>query len=155
VLPEPGAFTLRDDVGMATEPTSDVLRRHFESFGDGGLEAAAKLWHPDIEWRAIEGALDDVGAIRGREAMRRYYADWVEMMDDLRAEVEIVFEDDDVGAALIRNSGRGRVSQVPASGAYYVACVVRDGQIVVGREYASREEAIDAAQRLRANWSGY
>jgi ketosteroid isomerase-like protein len=134
---------------MATTRASDVLRRHFATFGHGGLEAAAQLWHPEIEWRAIEGAVDDVGVMRGRDAMRRYYAEWVETMEDLRGEVEILFEDDEVVAALIRNSGRGRVSGVPAAGFYYLACLVRDGQIVVGREYASPEEAIAAARRLQ------
>ena len=134
---------------MPMARASEVLRSHFETFGGGGLDAAAALWHPEIEWRPIKGAIDDVGVIRGREAMRRYYAEWVETIDDLRGEVEVVFEDDDVVAALIRNSGRGRVSGVPATGAYYVACLVRDGQIAIGREYASSEEAIAAAQGFR------
>jgi ketosteroid isomerase-like protein len=134
---------------MATISASETVRRHFETFAGGGLEEAAKLWDPEIEWRAIEGALDDVGVIRGYDAMWRYYAEWVETIDDLRADVEILFEDDGVVAALIRNSGRGRVSGVPAAGAYYVACLVRDGRLVAGREYASRQEAIAAAERLR------
>jgi ketosteroid isomerase-like protein len=134
---------------MATQPASDVVRKHFQTFAHGGLDEAAKLWHPEIEWRAIEGALDDVGPIRGHDAMWRYYAEWVEAMEDLRAEVEVLFDDDEVAAALIRNSGRGRVSGVPASGVYYVACLVRDGQIVAGHEYGSGEQAIAAAQRLR------
>jgi ketosteroid isomerase-like protein len=133
---------------MVASRPSEVVRRHFGTFGAGGLEDAAKLWHPDIEWRAIEGALDDVGVIRGRDAMRRYYAEWVETIDDLRAEVEIAFEDDQVVAALVRNSGRGRVSSVPATGSYYVACLVRDGQIVAGREYGSRDDAVAAATDL-------
>jgi ketosteroid isomerase-like protein len=137
-------------VEMANARASEVVQRHFESFADGGLEEAAKLWHPEIEWRAVEGALDDVGVIRGRDAMRRYYAEWVDTMEDLRASVEVVFEDGDVVAALIRNSGRGRASGVPAAGTYYVACLVRDGLLVAGHEYASREEAVAAAQRLLA-----
>ncbi|HEX6712290.1 MAG TPA: nuclear transport factor 2 family protein [Thermoleophilaceae bacterium] len=134
---------------MAPAGAAEVLRRHFESFGNGGLDEAEQLWHPEIEWRAIEGALDDVGVIRGHDAMRAYYAEWVDTMEDLRAEPEVVFEDDDTVVALIRNSGRGRVSGVPAAGLYYVACLVRDGQIVVGREFASRDAAIAEAQRLR------
>jgi ketosteroid isomerase-like protein len=134
---------------MATVSASETVCRHFETFAGGGLEEAAKLWDPEIEWRAIEGALDDVGVIRGHDAMWRYYAEWVETIEDLRADVEILFEDDEVVAALIRNSGRGRVSGVPAAGAYYVACLVRDGRLVAGREYASRQEAIAAAERLR------
>ena len=130
---------------------ADVLRRHFETFDKGGLEEAAKLWHPEIEWRAVEGALDDVGVIRGRDAMRRYYAEWVDTMEDLRGEVEVVFEAGDVVAAEIHNSGRGRVSGVPAAGVYYLACLVRDGEIVIGREYASREQAVAGAEQLRAS----
>jgi ketosteroid isomerase-like protein len=129
---------------MATTGASDVVRRHFETFEHGGLEEAAKLWDPEIEWRAIEGAADGVGVIRGHEAMRRYYAEWIDTMEDLRAEVEIIFEGEETAAALIRNSGRGRVSGVPAAGRYYVACLVRDGRIVAGREYGSPEEAIAA-----------
>jgi ketosteroid isomerase-like protein len=29
-------------------------------------------------------------------------------------------------------------------GRYYVVCVVREGRIVSGREYATRQEALDA-----------
>ena len=36
------------------------------------LDGVAAYWHPDIEWRAIEGAPDDIGVFKGHEAMRRY-----------------------------------------------------------------------------------
>ena len=133
---------------MTTARASEVLCRHFASFEHGGLEEAAQLWDPEIEWRAVEGAVDDVGVVRGHDAMRRYYAEWIETMDELRAEVEVIFAGDTGVAAQIRNSGRGRVSGVPAAGLYYVACLVRDGRIVSGREFASREQAISVAQDL-------
>ena len=119
-----------------------MVRRHFDTFRHDGVEAAAQLWHPEIEWHPLEGA----GVVNGQDAMRRYYAEWVETMADLRGDVEkTIFEDGDRVVALIRNSGRGRVSGVPASGSYYVTCVVREGQIVSGREFATREDAIAAA----------
>jgi ketosteroid isomerase-like protein len=34
----------------------EIVRRQFEAFQDGGLDDVAKYWHPDIEWRAVEGA---------------------------------------------------------------------------------------------------
>src|SRR3954453_13798886 len=40
---------------LPREQPCEVVRRHFDSFGQGGLEAAAQLWHPQIEWRAVEG----------------------------------------------------------------------------------------------------
>jgi ketosteroid isomerase-like protein len=121
---------------------ADVLRSHFSAFESGGLDAVAGFWHPDIEWRAVKGAADDVGLMRGHDALRRYYQDWIDMLDDLRAEVEaILLEDDDRVAAAVRHSGRGRASGAHVEGRYYVACRVEAGQIVAGREFSSSREA--------------
>ena len=126
--------------------SSEVLRRHFAAFEFGGLDAVAEYWHPQIEWRAVKGAADDVGIIDGPDELRRYYSDWTDMLDQLSAEVEeIIFERDDRVAAVVHNSGRGRASGVPVEGRYYVACTVRDGLIVAGREFSTREEALEAA----------
>jgi ketosteroid isomerase-like protein len=126
---------------------SDVVRRYFETFAHSGLDEAAGLWHADIEWRTLEA--DKAGVIRGRDGMRLHYEEWVDTMDALTAEAgEIAFEDDERVALQVRNSGRGRVSGVPASGSYYVACLVRDGRIVRAEEHATREEAVGAAQAL-------
>jgi ketosteroid isomerase-like protein len=124
--------------------SADVLREYFAAFADG-LDAAARFWDPKIEWRAVEGAADDVGLIHGPEALRRYYQDWIDTLDELRADVaEIIDEEDDRVAAMIRHSGRGRASGVPVQGRYYVACVVSDGRILAGREYGTRDEAREA-----------
>lgn len=128
---------------------SDIVRRHFDSFAQGGLDEAAELWDPDIEWRAVEGAADDVGVVRGQDAMRAYYAEWVDAMEDLRAHVsEVVFEEGERVAVRVQNSGRGRVSGAPAAGSFYVACLVRDGRIVLGCEYPTADQAVAVAQRL-------
>ena len=131
-----------------TLTNAEVVRSYFRTFVSGGVDAAAEFWHPDIEWRAVDGAADDVGVIRGRDALRRYYEDWIDTLAELRADVEeILYEADDRVAAVIQNAGRGRVSGVPTRGRYYVVCIVRDGQIVAGREYATREEALEAVRR--------
>lgn len=120
----------------------------FAAFGQGGLDAAAAFWHPEIEWRAVEGAADDVGVMRGQDAVRAYYQDWIDTMDELRAEVdEILFESGDQVAAVVSNSGRGRASGVRTQGRYFVSCTVRDGVIVSGREHETGERAVAAAKR--------
>jgi|SRR5215212_7431507 len=123
----------------------EVVRRQFEAFRDGGLDEVAKYWHPDIEWRAVEGAADDVGVMRGESRLRRYYQDWIDTMNDLQAAVEeVLLDDGERVAAVVRNSGRGRASGVLTQGRYYVACTVRDGRIVSGREYETRDQALEA-----------
>jgi ketosteroid isomerase-like protein len=129
--------------------TSDVVRSYFSTFESGGVDAAAQFWHPDIEWRAIESAAGHVGVIRGHDALRHYYEDWVDTLADLRAEVEeVLFEADDRVVVAVRNSGRGRASGAAAEGRYYVACVVRAGRIVAGQEYATRERALEGVGLL-------
>jgi ketosteroid isomerase-like protein len=135
---------------VAVSPkSSDVVRKHFHAFESGGVEAVAEFWHPDIEWRAVEGAADDVGLMRGHDALRRYYEDWIDTFEELRAEVEeILFEAGDRVAVVVRNSGRGRASGVATQGRYYVDCIVRGGHLVAGREYATRQEALEAVGLL-------
>ena len=124
----------------------DVVRAQFAAFGRGGLEAVTRFWNPDIEWRAIEGALDDVGLMRGEDAVRRYYQDWIDTVDHLQVEVvEVIAEGGEQVVVVVRNSGRGRVSGAPSTGRYYVACIVRDGRIVSGREYGTRVQALESA----------
>jgi ketosteroid isomerase-like protein len=123
-----------------------VVRAQFAALGRGGLEAVTRFWHPDIEWRAIEGALDDVGLIRGESALRRHYQDWIDTVDQLQVEVvEVIAEVGEQVVVVVRISGRGRGSGVPTSLRYYVVCIIRDGRILSGREYATRDEALEAA----------
>jgi ketosteroid isomerase-like protein len=87
--------------------------------------------------------------MHGREALRRYYQDWIDTLDEMHAEVdEVLLEGEDRVAIAIRNSGRGRASGVRTTGRYYVACIVRDGQILAGHEYATRGEAVAALARM-------
>jgi ketosteroid isomerase-like protein len=123
----------------------EVVRRQFAGFGRGGLEEVARYWHPDIDWRAVEGAADDVGVMRGTQALRRYYEDWLDTFDDLHAEVdEVIAEAGERVAVVVRHRGRGRASGVSIDGRYYVVCTVRDGKILSGREYETRDQALAA-----------
>jgi ketosteroid isomerase-like protein len=129
---------------MSSE-NADVVRRHFETLEREGLDAAAEFWHPDIEWRAVEGAVDDIGVFCGRDAMRRYYQDWLEMVDGLRAGIdEVVYDSGETLVAVLYHSGRGRGSSVPIQGRYSVVLTIRDGLLVRGREYETPEQALAA-----------
>ncbi|HEY2600791.1 MAG TPA: nuclear transport factor 2 family protein [Thermoleophilaceae bacterium] len=104
------------------------------------------LWAEDIDYRAIEGALDDNGPIIGRDAMRRYVADWVETLDDFDfTPEEIIDAGDGVFVAVIRFSGRVRGSENTVQQHMAVVWTFRDGKMVRGREYSTRDEALRAA----------
>ena len=130
----------------------DVVRASWRALATGGLDAMAAHWHPDIEWRAVEGAVDDVGVFRGRERMRRYYADWLGLFDEHESNVESVLcEEGDMAAVIIVTRARPRGTDAWARGRYAVVYTVRDGLVVRGREYPSA----DAARAAAAALAGY
>jgi ketosteroid isomerase-like protein len=102
-------------------------------------------WHDDISWRAIEGAPDDVGVMHGRDRLRAYFEEFQEAFDGIVFEpVEIV----DVGEHVLvelRMSAQSRGGGVPTEITFAVLYTLRDGTVVRGREYASRDEALAAA----------
>ncbi len=122
----------------------EIVRRSLEAF-DRDLDRVAELWDPDIDWRAIEGAPDDVGVFTGHQAMRRYYEQWFETFDDLRVEIEELIDAADSVIAVIHVVARMRGSQAEVDMRLAIAYTVRNGLIVRGREFATREQAIEAA----------
>jgi ketosteroid isomerase-like protein len=123
-----------------------VVRASFQAFEEGGLDAMAEFWAADINWRAMEGALDDVGEMQGREALRRYYEDWLDMFEDISVVPEEVRDvGDDRVVAVPHVTARAKASGVRTELRYAVVCTVRDGKIARGREYVDREHAVEAA----------
>jgi len=111
-----------------------------------GLDALAEYWTDDIDHRAIEGALDDRGPMHGKEAVRDYLRDWLDMFDDFKVEpVEWIDAGEDQVVGVLRVSGRAKLSGVETDLTYAVVYTIRDGKIARGREYATHKEALGAA----------
>ncbi|MCD6015082.1 MAG: alpha/beta fold hydrolase [Solirubrobacterales bacterium] len=128
-----------------SEKNVEIVRRYFAAYDSGGLDAVAEFWHPDIEWRAVEGYIDDVGVIRGPDGMRQYYEQWEETFDAIRIEIEELIEEDDQVVAVLRSVGRMKDSDAEIDIRYAVVISIRDGKIARGREYATREQALETA----------
>jgi ketosteroid isomerase-like protein len=122
-----------------------ILVEYLQAFADGGVGAIAEFWDPDINWRAIEGAPDDVGEMHGREAVRRYVEDHFDVFDGITmVPEELIDVGDDRVVTVQLASGRARVSGIPTEIRYAVVYTLRDGKIVRGREYFDREQALEA-----------
>jgi ketosteroid isomerase-like protein len=128
-----------------SEENLEIVRRWFAAGNRGGMDAAAEFWHPDINWRAMEGALDDVGVFHGPDAMRRYYEQWEETFEDTRTEIEELIDRGDQAVAVVRGIGRMKGSDAEVDIRFAIVISFRDGKICRGREYATREEALEAA----------
>jgi ketosteroid isomerase-like protein len=123
----------------------EIVRRALEAYDRGGLDGLAKLWHPDINWRAAVGAIDDVGLMEGPDALRDYYRQWEETFEKLRMEVEELIDAGDRVVAVVRLAGQMKDSDAEIDIRYAIVFTTRDGKIATGREYLTRDEALEAA----------
>ncbi len=122
----------------------EIVRRLFTSFEDG-LAAVFELWDPEIDWRAIEGAPDDVGPIIGRDAMRAYLADWYETFPDLEAVPEEILDAGPERVIVVWHlTGTAKVSGVPTELRPAIVYTIRGGKIARAREYLTKDEALAA-----------
>ena len=105
------------------------------------------VWDPAIDWRAMAGAPDDLGPIEGRDAMRRYLEEGLELFEDVALEAEEIIDGgEDRVIVVLRFTGRAKLSGVETELRFAILYMLRDGRIVRGREYATKEESLEAAR---------
>jgi uncharacterized protein len=129
-----------------SEENVEIVRQMYAAFNRGDLDAVLEYWTDDIDFRAAEGAPDDHGPIKGKDALRAFQQDWLDTFDDFRAEpVELIEAGEDKVIAVVRISGRAKLSGVETDLTYAELDTLRDGKIARGRQYFTRDEALKAA----------
>jgi ketosteroid isomerase-like protein len=124
----------------------EIVKVAYEAFVRGGLDRYMEHFTDDVDYRAIEGAIDDVGPIHGKDAVRAWLQDWIDTFDEFWFEpIELIDAGEDTVVAVERYGGRARLSGVETDQAEAVVLTIRDGKIARGREYATRHEALEAA----------
>lgn len=128
------------------QPNVAAVEAAYEAFARGGLERFLEHWTDDLDHRSIEGAPDDRGPIHGRLAMRAYVQDWIDVFDNFRIEpVELIDVGENTVVAVLRFGGHAKLSGVETDQTFGIVFSIRDGRIARGREYPTRDEALEAA----------
>jgi ketosteroid isomerase-like protein len=124
----------------------EVIGAAYEAFAGRGVNGFLEYLTEDVDHRAMEGAPDDRGPMHGKEALRAYVQDWLDMFDGFAARpVELIDAGENQVVAVIRISGRAKLSGVETDLTYAAVYRIRDERIARGREYATRAEALEAA----------
>jgi ketosteroid isomerase-like protein len=78
--------------------------------------------------------------------MRAYVQDWIDTFDEFKIEpVELIDADGGVVVAVVRYGGRARLSGIETDERFGAVFTIRDRKIARGREYRTREQALQAA----------
>ena len=74
-----------------SEENVEIVKAAYEAFARGGLDRYMEHFADDVDYRAVEGAPDDRGPIHGKDALRAWLQDWIDMFDGFWMElVELI-----------------------------------------------------------------
>ena len=121
----------------------EIVRRGFESFGRGDLEAALAMLDPAVEWKQME----EPAAVRGPDAVVEALGRWTEMWTDAEVTPQEWIDAGDTVVAQVKWTGRSKATNVPVEQYAYNVFTLHAGKVVQMQEYGahSRAEALEAA----------
>ena len=119
----------------------DVVRRLFEDYAAGGVEAVLEEADENVVIEIPPELSAEPDTYRGHEGVRRYFGGFEGMIDDVRYEALELTEHGRFVIAHIRLSGRGVSSGLDVDLEAFVVHELEDGRIVRIRPYAELEEA--------------
>ncbi len=123
----------------------DVVRSIYAARGRGDFRGEVEWLHPDIEVLVIGGP--DPGGLSGVTALASAWRDFLDSWEDFRIDLqEIRVLDEERVLALIRRTGRGRVSGMEiedlAGSEGADVLLIRDGKVVRLVIYWERDRAL-------------
>ena len=128
----------------------EVVQRLFELFGEGrGVEPALEMIHPDVVIDIPPTMSAEPDTYRGHDGVRRYFAGFEGMLDEVRYQPGELIAVGDAVIARAHMSGRGVSSGLDVGLDSYVVHEFADGKVVRLTPYPDLESAraaLDAAR---------
>jgi ketosteroid isomerase-like protein len=124
----------------------ELVRSMLDTLNESGVEAALDRIHPDFEGITPPELSPEPDTYHGHEGIRRYFAGFEGVMDEVRWEADELMEAPDervvAGIRLVtRSVATGLELELPV----WQLCTVRDGKVLRIEGFAKREDALRAA----------
>jgi ketosteroid isomerase-like protein len=123
-----------------------TLEHGFDAFNSGDLKTFFECFHPNVVYRDRADE-PDAREYHGLEEFKGCVQRWLDAFDDLRFQVHEWIDLGDRVIEVTELHGRGNATGATVRGTYVFLWTFRDGLIIDGREYTTREEALEAADR--------
>jgi ketosteroid isomerase-like protein len=129
----------------------ELVRRLFDAHNRGGGDALLDIYDDlfvaDVEWKPlIVGVVGFPERViyRGRAGMARYYQERAEAFGGGEVHIRSVEQAGDAVVVDARSTARGRISGADIEEDITLVYWVRDGKIVRGQAFRSRQDALEA-----------
>jgi ketosteroid isomerase-like protein len=123
----------------------DVVRRGFQAMREGGVEALLPLIHPNFEMTTPAALSAEPDTYRGPEGMRRYFASFLDAMDEITFEAHEMRAVGELVVVPVTLRARGRTTGIETEQEVVLVWEVRNGKAYRVEVFATLEEAMAAA----------
>jgi ketosteroid isomerase-like protein len=131
---------------VSQENVEVLVRESHDAFNRRDLDAWVGGWDEHCEYQpAMERDMTgDDDSYCGHEGLRRWWQEMSDAWSDLHTEVHEVRAVGDRVFVSLTLRGKGRVSGAEMEAPFCQVGTIRDGKISSSRDYAEREQALDA-----------
>jgi ketosteroid isomerase-like protein len=138
-----------------SEQDIEVVLRQFEATNERDFERAMAFYADDVVLEVVGEAVVNPGIYEGKEAVGGWFGDWFQAFGrDYHFDIDEARELGDLIFIHATHSGTGRASGVEVHGENSYLYRVRDGKVVGVGFYATRAEALAAADAAGTDFPG-
>ena len=127
----------------------DLVKRGFELLNRGDVmaldEFIDEVCDPEAEVKAI-GRLPDVGRVRGRDAIKAWFAELLGTLE-MRLEIDELVDAGDSVVVVVRQIAHGRASGAGLTSRFAFVFRLTDGRFACLEGYHTRKDALEAVGR--------
>jgi uncharacterized protein len=129
-----------------SEENVKLLRRAWEAWRRGDMDAVVSLWDPEVVWDFQHFQNWPETSYHGVEGIRRFLAEWLEMWGDYEVDVnEILPAPDGRVVSLFTQRAKGGQSGLPMVLSMAQIVTLRNGKIIRFDNYDDQARALEAA----------
>jgi len=123
----------------------EAVRRGYEAFNRGDIEASLTTLHPEIEWHTYIVPGPGGGTYHGHDGVRELWSDARRIFGEFRNVPEDLFEAGEHVVAFVRVEGVGTKSGIAVQARIAHVHTFREGKIRRVESFEDRDEALRVA----------
>ena len=130
---------------MSQENVEEIVRNGHAAFNRGDVEAFVSYWSADCVYEPVVGDLGADRAYRGHDGLRRWWREAAESLEDWSSTINEIRAAGDHTFVSFTLVVTGTSSRAVVTTPMFQLLTIRDGKIVRTRDFADRDEALEAA----------
>ena len=122
----------------------EIMRRHWEAWEQGNLDAVFALYDPAVVWVSHTGPIEMRRTYVGHDGVRQSFREFLEPFENVENHAETFIDAGDSVIVGWQISGRGKTSEAPVSVYGWSIHTLRNGLLIRVDLFDTKNEALEA-----------